>query len=245
MLGIHIKYKIFYFNTYVFEKPHDARAYCDQSHFITLKNYYIKNHIKKITKTSVIYLTNINIDEIFKKFNKTTRNEINKTYTMSNINFKIPSNDYLNFYLLYQEFENNKKRLKFLPSLSQIKDNSKLFCAYYQNTMISAILCFDDGKRLRANIICSKRLSDQNSEIKKLSGYATRRLIYEICNYGIKNKYLFFDLGGICTNENDIKYSITKFKLGFGGKIINTYNYYKIYNPFLKILALFFRVEYF
>jgi len=169
--------------------------------------------------TPVIYL-NKTLEEIFRNFNSTTRNEVRKT-----LNGKIPGLSFVSedenirdSYELSAKFERSQGRRP--DSISDYM-GCKFFSAYLNNDLISSIACFDNGKVLRAKVICSKRLETGDRELYKIISYATRRLVYEICKYGLENNYDLFDLGSV----NFKKENLAKFKMGFTKDLIKEYSY--------------------
>ncbi|HBD95955.1 MAG: hypothetical protein UX41_C0011G0006 [Candidatus Collierbacteria bacterium GW2011_GWE1_46_18] len=232
----------FNFKNILFSDPYDVPN-CDQSQIISYKNM-ATDQVKLVSKTPIIRL-NKPINNIYANFNKTTRNEINRSQSVKELLFEIDSKSYDDFYNLYLDFEKRKNRLSQIPKLNDLRNNSRLFIARYKGKCISAILCYDDQRMFRANIICSVRLQDDDKDLNKIISYSSRRLIYEICDFGIKNNYKFFDLGEICEDIYSDVYNITKFKLNFSNELVESIHYYKIYNPILKILALILNKKYF
>jgi len=57
---------------------------------------------------------------------------------------------------------------------------------------------------------------------KKLIGWGNRFLHYKELEYLKDKGYTTYDWSGICLDPNDEKYSIGQFKLGFGGKLIES-----------------------
>jgi len=232
----------FKFTNVLFSDPFDVQS-CDQSQIISYNNFDKSTHTKLVNKTIIIRLDN-DISTIFAGFNKTTRNEINKSKKTIGLSYETTTNNYNEFYELYREFELNKKRLNYLPSIKDLSHDSVVFIARLEKKPISAIHCYIQDKIIRINIICSSRLTS-NQEIKKHISLSTRRLIYEICKYGIDNKLEFLDLGEITQDQDSPVYPITIFKMSFGGEIVDSIHYYKIYNPLLKLLACITNKKYF
>ncbi|MDP2947296.1 MAG: hypothetical protein Q8N88_04210 [Nanoarchaeota archaeon] len=104
--------------------------------------------------TPNIYL-NQKLDDIFSKFNETTRNEIRKTFKNSDLKFVSSDKNFDEIYELYKNFEYNQGRI---PFNKKAMKNFLAFSAYYKGKLISLILCFDSFPYLRARSICSKRL---------------------------------------------------------------------------------------
>ena len=199
---------------------------------------YILSYDKKILpsfsvkekNTPVIYLSK-SINEIFSNFNSTTRNEIRKTFDnkIPGLDFIVDDQNLAANYELSVKFEKEQGRL---PDRFEDYVGCRIFSAYYQRELISSIICFDNGRVLRAKAICSKRLGIENRDLYKIISYSTRRLVYEICKYGQENKYQLFDLGSV----NFTKENLAKFKMGFTSDLIKEYTY--TYQSFwIKLLS--------
>lgn len=177
------------------------------------------------------------MEEIFGKFNETVRNEIRRTFKTEDLYFKINDSNFEGAYELYKNFEYSQGRIPF--PLSAMK-GYKIFSAYYKNQLISLILYIDSFPYLRTRSICSRRLQIDNKELYKIIGYASKRLVYEICKYGKENSYRLLDLASI--NLTDSKKSgVAQFKSGFGGKIEDEYTYIyksKLFKFFEKLTQI-------
>ena len=173
----------------------------------------------KIKETPIIYL-NKKIEEVFSSFNETTRNEIRRTFDDKIPGLKIVVNDQ-NLsanYQLSKIFEYQQGRV---PEKIAMYRGCRLFAAYLNGEIISSVICYDNNQILRAKAICSKRLLIKDKETYKIISYATRRLIYEACQWGIKNNYQWIDLGSI----NFAKENLAQFKLSFTRDLIQEYTY--------------------
>ncbi|MBI3290918.1 hypothetical protein HYZ76_01390 [Candidatus Falkowbacteria bacterium] len=173
----------------------------------------------KVKDTPVIFL-NKPLADLFSDFNSTSRNEIRKTFDnkITGLKFIIPDPDLEKNYQLSKEFEYQQGRV---PERLEAYQGCKSFAAYYQGEMISSIICYDNGKVLRAKAICSKRLLTEDRDFYKIISYSTRRLVYEICGYGLENGYELFDLGSV----NFTKENLAQFKMNFTKDLIKEYTY--------------------
>jgi len=202
---------------------------------ITYKKLNLGKDFKiKYKLTPNIYL-NQELDDIFSKFNHTTRNEIRKTFKNSDLKFVCGDKNFDEIYNVYKSFERLQRRVPF--SRKAMRDYLA-FSAYYKGELISLILCFDSFPYLRARSICSKRLEINDKEKYKIISNSTRRLVYEVCKYGKEHGYKLFDLGSMPSNLKDKKKAgIAKFKGAFGGKLEDEYTYTyksKLYKLFEK-----------
>lgn len=218
------KKRVLWFKTirYVLEPWPDLDQLNQQYSAIYIVSYDKKdlpNFHVKIKDTPVIYL-NKTIEEIFQNFNSTSRNEIRKTFDnkIKGLKFIVDDPNLEANYQLSKHFEYQQGRV---PEPIAAYHGCKLFAAYYKDELISSIICYDNGQVLRAKAICSKRLETKSKDLYKIISYSTRRLIYEVCQYGIKNGYAMFDLGSV----NFAKEKLAQFKMNFTDDLIKEYTY--------------------
>jgi len=195
--------------------------------------------------TPNIYL-NQGLDNIFSKFNETTRNEVRRTFKNPDLKFMANDKNFNEIYELYKNFEYSQGRT---PFNGRTMKNFLAFSAYHKKELVSVILCFDTFPYLRARSICSKRLETEDKEKYKIISNATRGLIYEICRYGIKHDYKLFDLGSMPADlKNKKKAGIAAFKSSFGGKLEDEYTYtyksklYRLFEKLVKIKLILFKM---
>jgi len=182
-------------------------------------------------KPTVLISVDKSPEDILQSFNDTARNEVRKTFKMSEFLFRSDEDNFSEIYTLYRSFRKAKKL-----SLRG-KDFFKgvlIFKAYWKGELVSVITCYSAHPYLRVQNIFSK-LSGEDKELRRIIGYATRRLIYEICVYGHEHGFISLDLAGINLIDPK-KAGITAFKKSFGGSIIDEYTYtYR--RPVFNILA--------
>jgi hypothetical protein len=158
-------------------------------------------------------------EEILQSFHDTTRNEIRRTFTMPELLFTCEDNRFEEAYTLYKLFRKEKK----LPlKASSFLRQAMRFSAYQNDELLAVVTCYDVPPYMRIQHIFSRHAD--TPEVRKYIGYATRRLIYEICAYGSREGREFLDMASINV-YNPAKQGITKFKLSFGGDIANEYVY--------------------
>lgn len=157
------------------------------------------------------------LDEIFKNFNQTTRNEIRKTERLDGFRFLAADDDFDGSYDLYQRV---KRKDGVLPEYKEDFRQCVFFNAYLNDRMIVSIACYDSGQVLRFKTITSLR-KDQDID-SKIVGYATRRLVWEICQYGKGEKHNKIDFG-IINLTDPSKAGIAQFKRSFGADMVDTY----------------------
>ena len=198
----------------------------------------------RIKTTSLIDLQQ-NQDNIFSKFSDTTRNEISRTYKNNNLEFKFFDQANDESYQLYQNFEYLQHRIPIAkPSLK----DCVLFGAYYQGKLISAIYVIKTRPYLRIRSIFSRRLKSSDKELYKVISNASRRLIWEACQWGKQERYQSLDMASV-NFKNPKTANITKFKMSFGGEVINEYTYtytsfaYRLLEKTIKIKKIIFKLK--
>ena len=71
--------------------------------------------------------------------------------------------------------------------------------------------------------------------IKKISGFLNRYLHWHDIQYFKSKNFKIYDFGGLSLSQSNRKLQqIDKFKLSFGGTIIQEYNYMLTSNPIYK-----------
>lgn len=173
------------------------------------------------TKTTTIIDLNKVESEIFGKFNETNRNEIRKTEKLSGFKVVVESKDFEGAYSLYKDFEYAQERVPF--SKNYFKE-SLVFLVYYNNEIISGMFVDKGVKDLRIRCIFSKRLKTEDRGLYKIIGYATRRLMWEVCLWGKKQGFNFLDLASISFHRSKSA-GTNQFKMSFGGDVVNEYIY--------------------
>lgn len=171
-------------------------------------------------KKTIIIKLDAPLEEIFRKFSDTARNEIRRTEKTGDLTFSRNDGNWKKVYALYLRHRNERGLpVHPLPFLQQCM----LFNAYWKGTLISTITCYDAKPYLRIQNIFSK-LAKGDMELRRVTGYAARRLVYEICKYGNKNGYRLLDMAS--ANITDpVKAGITQFKNSFGGMLEDEYTY--------------------
>jgi lipid II:glycine glycyltransferase (peptidoglycan interpeptide bridge formation enzyme) len=185
--------------------------------------------------TSQINLTR-NIDVIENDFSKTTRYEINKSY-----NYDITCSE---------EYERDKFLIYYnmiAPALKIRKLSMSQIISYGSNILITKVtlnkkvICYhvylEDREAGIARLLYSiSGFRKEDKEIKKLYSMANRRLhYYDLCSYQNRG-FQIYDFGGI-GKKKELE-GINKFKLSFGGEIVQYYNYIPIYLWYIKCIFI-------
>lgn len=190
---------------------------------ITVTSYDELNmfNFERLSKTTALVDLTIPENDIFRHFNDTTRNEISKTYKIQGLRFVKDEEIFTDCYALYSDFEYKQGRV---PVAMADLQKCEFFGAHYNKEIISGISVMKAPGRLRIRSIFSKRLATNDNELYKIISYATRRIVWEICRWGKKNGYVSLDMASVNFN-NPKTANITKFKMSFGGSVVNEYTY--------------------
>lgn len=160
-------------------------------------------------------------DVIFSSFNDTTRNEIRKTHKIPELSFSMHETPSLQSYEVYKKFEYSQGRVPVaFSALAQMPS----FEAYYNGEIISCIYVMECNPYLRIRSIFSKRIEAENRQMYNIIAYATRRLVWDICEWGKKNNFVSLDLASVNIDNPKTK-SIARFKMSFGKDLIPEYTY--------------------
>lgn len=160
-------------------------------------------------------------DELFTAMNDTTRNEIRRTYKMTDLKIVEKDANRSGVYDVYAKFEYSQGRVPFPES--NMKD-CVIFSAYFKGELISSAYLDVGGNALRIRYLFSKRLKTEDTELYKTIGFAGKRLIWEMCVWGKKNNFASLDLATVNLTDT-AKAGITKFKMSFGGRLAPEYSY--------------------
>ena len=187
--------------------------------------------VKKQKKTTLIDLQK-NPQAILQSFHDTTRNEVRRTFAMNGFTVTCNDDRFSEAYACYKRFRKDKKLpLKPRSFLRQALRMS----AYWHTDLVAVVTWYDTKPVMRIQHIFSRPAV--TAEDRKIIGFATRRLIYEICVYGSNQGYKALDMASI-NLDNPTKEGITRFKLSFGGDVVNEY-VYTYRSPLIRFLRRF------
>jgi lipid II:glycine glycyltransferase (peptidoglycan interpeptide bridge formation enzyme) len=233
-----IETKRYIFNTkeiWFSEYPYDVEN-CHRVIFYDCKNFGVYEGFScDEFDTLVIDLTQ-DLDVIWKNFNrKSCRQPINRA-KKAGVQIKIGEN-HDEFYRIYRSFRKTKGLIG-LKKLDLIKKYCTLFTVKVKGDILSGYGYLEDTDNMRAWITGSLRLSAKSKEIAYLIGNANRLLIWTAIQYAKEKGIKYFDLGGYYTGKDkkDPRYSINRFKKGFGGQVRKHYIYEKSYSNLYKNL---------
>ena len=171
-------------------------------------------------KKTIMIRLDMSIEKIFQKFNDTARNEVRRTERMSDLVFTCNDGNWNEIYTMYKA--HRKERGLPIHSLKFLQWGMQ-FSAYWQGRLISTITCYNAKPCLRIQNIFS-RIAADDKELRRITGYASRRLVYEICKFGSQNGYTLLDMAS-ANVADPAKAGITQFKSSFGGTIADEYIY--------------------
>lgn len=193
------------------------------------------------SKQSIIIDLSAGLDNVFDNFKSNTRKEIRKTFNLNadGLTF-VPIDKQINkIYTCYKKFEYIRG---WMPALKSEIKNSLVFAAYYQGAVVAGVTCYADENFIRVGKIFSLRYQCAGNKINsQIIGSASRRLIFEICKYGVEHGFTSLDLGGVDFIDQK-KIGISEFKSCFGGDTKDVYicRYIKKNFALLKKILFFF-----
>lgn len=187
-------------------------------------------------QTALIDLT-LPLEAIFQKFKDNTRNEIRRAQKEDGLSFVHDDKNFAQVYSCYKKFERARK---WIPTPRSEMKQHLLFSAYYNGRIISGITCYGHNDILRVAKIFSIRNQKNDEGVKNaIIGYASRNLVYEICQYAKDHGYTRLDLGGV-NFDDPVKQGISQFKMSFGSEIVDTSICRSLTPFFQKVKKIFF-----
>ena len=161
------------------------------------------------------------MDEIVSLMNSNTRNEIRRAEREGCIFSLVESK--AEFVPYYNRFCRDK-------GLNDFTSESRM--GKYKKVLMTKVTHGNEVLAMHANILddetktalllysCSRRLSDNVD--RKLIGWGNRFLHYKDLEYLKNLGFEHYDWSGVCTDQNDPRYSIGQFKLSFGGNLVES-----------------------
>ena len=154
------------------------------------------------------------LDHIIAGFSSTSRNEFRRSERTEGLKFMQGYSDFDTYYRFYSACEHDREWLPVPPD--ELK-NSLVFSASFHDEYISGMSCYHHNKRLRVGRIYSTKRSKRSEVLNNtLYGSAAKRIVVEICRYGIEQGFETLDLGGIDPGDQN-KFGISQFKMSLGG----------------------------
>jgi lipid II:glycine glycyltransferase (peptidoglycan interpeptide bridge formation enzyme) len=209
------------YNVYCYSNENDA---CNK-----------KNVLKE--QTSLINLEKPS-EELYNQINRTFKYHIHKAENLNitvNVNYSPTPhkcNQIISEFSIFankKQIEWNPKRIKALQKLNKLIISE----AFLKEEKIVAHVYLHDGNR----VVLLHSYHSHNFMDKNIKGYANKYLhwkeILSFKNFGLK----LYDFGGINMQQHP---GISKFKMSFGGEVIDCYSYIEV-NPLLSLAINFYK----
>ncbi|HEY4504790.1 MAG TPA: hypothetical protein VJI73_03385 [Candidatus Paceibacterota bacterium] len=165
------------------------------------------------------------LEKIMQNFKDTTRNEIRQTFKIDNLYFEIlqsPSqSDFEETYNLYSDFEKGQGRK---PWKKEKFKELGIVRAKLKNSLIAGVFFYDLKPTLLVAQIFSTRILTDDKDVQRIISKSTRRLVYELCSYGVNNGYTKVNLSSVNFSTKQ-KANVAQFKMFFNPKIETEYTY--------------------
>jgi len=187
--------------------------------FIVSMGQFSDQEYSVVKKKSCLLNLTKGLDSVINRFNSTCRNEFRRTERNSDLTFFQGYADFNEYYSFYTQCEKDRA---WFPTPPEELRNSFLFTASFKNELISGMSCYAHGSRLRVGRIYSNKRSKLSESLNNtVYGSAAKRIVVEICKFGIANGYQTVDLGGVDLSGQ--KSGITQFKLSLGGELVDVF----------------------
>ncbi len=234
MAEVNYKLPTLYFRKYWFwfTAPRDIEQ-ADMVNFFSYDNSERQDFHKKEGLTTVIDLSQ-NLDLIWSKMRPGFIRQQIKKGERNGIIVK-QDNNFKEFKKIYYSFRKKKKLHgdRFIV----FEKNGLEFSAYWQGKMVAGGIFIAGDGFIRALVLASQRLSEQQGKRREIIGQANRLVIWQAIKYAKANNYKLLDLGGIAPESKDKEQkTLAEFKEAFGGTRRQAYYYYKVYSKLLRYL---------
>ena len=180
--------------------------FSDKDYQVTAKNSCIIN-LKK------------DIEQVLAGFSPTSRNEVRRADNIHELEFHSSLKNFVfdEYYKFHSSCEHDRD---WFPVPPEELKQSLVFSATHDGVLIAGMSCYTHENRIRVGRIYSNKRSKQSDILTNLVyGVASKRIVFEICKYGIANNFSTLDLGGVDLSAPE-KSGITKFKLSLGGEVV-------------------------
>jgi hypothetical protein len=191
----------------------------DDYSFIVSYGGFCDNDYQVTDKNSCLINLEKDIDQVLAGFNPTSRNEVRRAEKITELKFHTTLNDFDfdEYYKFHTSCEHDRN---WFPVPPEELKQSIVFSATHNGILIAGMSCYTHENRIRVGRIYSNKRSKQSNILTNLVyGVASKRIVFEICKYGITNNFSTLDLGGVDLNTPE-KSGITKFKLSLGGEVV-------------------------
>lgn len=242
MLAMDLNYWIFKTaNIFFADAPFDVSG-CDSVTFHSCRNAIdADGFTRRRQLTSVIDLSE-DLDILWGRCNRTCRRFINRAQR-SDVTV-LRNECYKEFFEINHEFM-RKKRISVpfglnLPTLEVMKQSGELYLTDLGGVILGGHLYLVDEDHIRLWISASRRL-DSDRETAKVIGDSNRLLHWEAIKWAKEQGIGEFDWGGFWPEgeaaADPTKAGINSFKQSFGGKIVDDFQYQKVYSPLYRVAS--------
>jgi lipid II:glycine glycyltransferase (peptidoglycan interpeptide bridge formation enzyme) len=118
------------------------------------------------------------------------------------------------------------------------KDAGELFTFYYDNQLIGGNFYVKSYPE-RVRLLYSFNDRFQNDELMKMTGALMRFFHWKLIKLYKEKGYKLYDFGGVVLDKDSPTYGIAKFKLSFGGEVLDEKNYILVRENLLGKIYLF------
>lgn len=191
----------------------------DDYSFVVSYGNFEDEEYQVVEKNACIIDLTKGIDDVFAKFNPTSRNEVRRADKIPEMVFhsSLENFDFDTYYAFHTDCEKDRN---WFPVPPEELRQSIVFSVTFNNILIAGMSCYAHANRLRVGRIYSNKRSHQSGVLTNLVyGVASKRIVFEICKYGIAHNFSTLDLGGVDLSTPE-KSGITKFKLSLGGEVV-------------------------
>jgi hypothetical protein len=162
------------------------------------------------------------LEGVRSRFSKTVRNEVSKTERDARFTFRTEEQNIPeDAYALYAASEKVRGRR---PFPRRMYAGAVWALGYYDSELLAGIALYPSAPVARIRSIFSKRLLTHDHDLYNRIGQASRRLMLELCRWGIEHGRTGIDLASVNTADED-KAGITAYKLSFAPRLIPEYTY--------------------
>jgi hypothetical protein len=215
--------------------PFDVTGYDCVMFFDTKSKVDLAGFQMRPAHTLVVDLTQ-ELDTIWKKMSRKRARKGIKKAQRDGVRIKLNDN-YDEFQDLNDSFRKKKGLSHDSESTSVLKRSGPLFVAEYDGEILCGDAFFADGNIIRWRLGASKRLVDLDKAA--LIGNANRLLVWVAIKYAKGKGLREFDFGGYTVGDRDpTQVGYSAFKKGFGGDLVERYNYTKYYSKIYKFALM-------
>src|SRR5262249_34688668 len=160
-------------------------------------------------------------EQVRLRFGASTRNQINRTYRDPSFSFRISPVVTDEGFLLLSRFLRKRKK----PQVPRSSYRGCIeFLAFANSEAISGILLFPSTPVALVGAIFSKRYEAMPDKEYRIVGNAGKRLMAEVCRWGIDQHITAIDVGGLNQEATD-KLGISEYKSAFAPTVAQQYVY--------------------